>query len=315
MAKNIDISVLIPVYMGGNSLPPLASQISEQLTALNLNFEIIFICDNSPDKSWQIIESIADENTHVQGFLLRTNVGQHNALIAGLNHCNGNIIITMDDDLQHSPADIPALLEEMNQGYDVVYTKFVNRKHPLWKKFGSSINNFFASILIGKPRNLYLSPFRAFRNEIKEELIRYRGPFVYIDGLILTTTKNISSIVVEHHPRLTGESHYGIKKSVSLWMQMATGFSLAPLRLTSMLGIFSAVIGLIASIYLISQIIILKSTPPGWASIIVSVLVVGGIQLLAIGVLGEYLGRVLLTLNAKPQFVIAKKIGLKDDSE
>ena len=156
MDKNIDISVLIPVYMGGNSLPPLTSQISEQLSALNLSFEIIFICDNSPDKSWEIIESIATENSHVQGFLLRTNVGQHNALIAGLNHCSGSIIITMDDDLQHSPRDIPTLITEIRKGYDVVYTKFVNREHPLWKKMGSAINNLCASILIGKPRNLYL---------------------------------------------------------------------------------------------------------------------------------------------------------------
>lgn len=315
MHKDIDISILVPVYMGGESLPPLAAEISQQMSAMQMNYEIIFICDNSPDNSWSIIESIANINSHVQGLLLRTNVGQHNALIAGLNHCHGKVIITMDDDLQHSPKDIPLLIDKLNIGFDVVYTEFLNREHPLWKKFGSAINNLFATILIGKPRNLYLSPYRAFTREIRDELVRYRGPFVYIDGLILTATKNISSIEITHHRRHAGVSHYGIKKSFSLWMQMATGFSLAPLRITSAAGILSALIGFSAGIYLIAEILISKNTPPGWASIIVSVLIIGGIQMLAIGVLGEYLGRVLLTLNAKPQFVISKKIGNNTDPQ
>jgi undecaprenyl-phosphate 4-deoxy-4-formamido-L-arabinose transferase len=216
----------------------------------------------------------------------------------------------MDDDLQHLPEDIPRLLEQIDSGFDVVYAKFINRHHPLWKIAGSHLNNLVAAYLIKKPIDLYLSPFRAFRSFIKDEIIKYQGPYVYIDGLILSVTKNISSVQVEHQPRYDGNGYYGFRKSISLWLKMATSFSVVPLRITSIAGMVISFIGFLLAFFLVVQKLMFDSMPIGWSSLIVTILIIGGIQLLAIGMVGEYLGRVLLTINSRSQFLIAETISL-----
>jgi undecaprenyl-phosphate 4-deoxy-4-formamido-L-arabinose transferase len=215
----------------------------------------------------------------------------------------------MDDDLQHSPTDIPKLLWEINHGFDVAYARFKNRHHALWKIAGSRLNNAVAGYLMQKPRDLYLSPFRAMKATIRDDILRYRGPYVYVDGLILSVTRNIASVDVEHHDRYAGESSYGLRKSLSLWLKMATSFSIVPLRLTSLLGMFFAGVGFLLAILLIIQKFTLNLMPIGWSSLIVTVLIIGGVQLLAIGMVGEYLGRVLLTINSRPQYVIGETVG------
>lgn len=310
--NQLGLSVIIPVYGSAEILPELTSQLQatfDNIKSLRDKYEVIFVCDNSPDNSWSVITSLAEENSFVRGILLRVNGGQHNALMAGFAQASGNVIVTMDDDLQHSPSDIPAMLACIENGSDVVFAKFKKRNHAAWKIAGSMINDVAAGVLLDKPKNLYLSPFRAFKSSICEEILKYKGPYVYVDGLILSVTHNITTVVVDHHNRFVDGGAYGFKKSIALWMKMATSFSVMPLRITSILGVILAGLGFLLAIGLVVQKFTYDSMPNGWSSLMVTVLILGGIQLLGIGMLGEYLGRALLTINSKPQYVVSKKIG------
>jgi len=313
------LSFVIPVYGSEKVLPELVARVDDVMETLPLarrNYEIIFVCDCSPDHSWQVIEQLSAKHAWVRGILLRMNAGQHNALMAGFAQARGQIVMTMDDDLQHSPSDIPALLEELGRGRDVVYARFKNRQHAAWKVWGSRLNDKVAGYLMKKPKGLYLSPFRAMKAAIVRDILRYNGPYVYVDGLVLSVTRNIGTVDVEHHDRFAGDSGYSLKKSISLWLKMATNFSIVPLRLTSFAGLAMAGIGFVLAVLLIIQKFTIDAMPIGWSSLIVTFLIIGGVQLVALGMLGEYLGRVLLTLNSRPQYVIGETVGLpekKDD--
>lgn len=312
------LSLVIPVYGSEKVLPELVKRLQatlDQLAQIRGSYEVIFVCDKSPDQSWQVISRLSAEYGWVRGILLRMNAGQHNALMAGFARARGEVIVTMDDDLQHSPSDIPLLLNKLNEGHDLVYARFGERKHAGWKILGSKLNDKVASYLMNKPKGLYLSPFRAMRAVVCKDILRYQGPYVYVDGLLLTVTRNIGSVDVAHHERFAGDSGYSLKKSISLWLKMATSFSIVPLRLTSLAGIFFAGIGFLFAILLVIQKLTLDKMPIGWSSLIVTVLIMGGVQLLAVGMLGEYLGRVLLTLNAKPQYVIGDSTGFAEQDE
>ena len=273
-----------------------------------------FVCDRSPDGSWGVIEALARQYPWVRGILLRMNAGQHNALMAGFAQARGEIVMTMDDDLQHAPSDVPLLLAELARGRDVVYARFGQRRHAGWKIAGSRLNDMVAGYLMQKPKGMYLSPFRAMRAAIVADILRYQGPYVYVDGLILSVTRNIGMVEVQHHDRFAGDSGYSFRKSLSLWLKMATSFSIVPLRITSVVGLAFAGVGFLFALLLVVQKFTLDRMPIGWSSLIVTILIVGGVQLVALGMLGEYLGRVLLTLNSRPQYVIGATVGLDDDA-
>lgn len=307
------LSFVIPVYGSEQVLPELVTRLQavlDTLPGVRGSYEVIFVCDRSPDRSWHVIGQLAARYPWVRGILLRMNAGQHNALMAGFAQARGEIVMTMDDDLQHAPSDIPALLAELATGRDVVYARFKNRKHASWKIAGSRLNDLVAGYLMQKPKGLYLSPFRAMRAAIVRDILRYRGPYVYVDGLLLSVTRNIGTVDVEHHDRYAGDSGYSLRKSISLWLKMATSFSIVPLRLTSFAGMFFAGLGFLLAVLLVIQKFTLDLMPIGWSSLIVTILMIGGIQLVALGMLGEYLGRVLLTLNSRPQYVIGDSVGL-----
>ncbi|TCL70392.1 glycosyltransferase family 2 protein [Rhizobium sp. BK251] len=311
------ISVVIPAYGSELILPELVNKLEDvfgELQGVYKDYEIIIVCDRSPDNTWSVIRALSAQRPRVYGILLRMNAGQHNALMAGLAEARGEIVVTMDDDLQHSPEDIPKLIEKIEQGFDVAYARFRSRNHPLWKIAGSRLNNIVAGYLMRKPADLYLSPFRAMKSAIRDDILTYSGPYVYVDGLILSFTRDIASVDVDHHERFAGSSRYGLRKSVSLWLKMATSFSLVPLRLTSILGLIVSGLGFILALILIIRKLTLDTVPVGWSSLIVTLLIIGGVQLLALGMLGEYLGRVLLTINSRPQYVVAEKVGFEGRS-
>jgi polyisoprenyl-phosphate glycosyltransferase len=300
----VDVSIVVPVYRGEKSLPELIRRIGNALNGVR--HEVILVNDCSPDQSWQVIRAIASQNPQIVGLNLRKNAGQHNAIMAGLNYATGKIIVTMDDDLQHAPEDVPKLLGKISDGYDVCYTKFAIKKHALWKRAGSQLNDWLAVLLLGKPPGLYLSPFKAMRREVKDEVVKYSGPSTYIDGLMLSVTSNIASVEVQHHPRADGgEGGYNLRRSISLLLKMSTITSTLPLRLATLLGFAFGLLGAFLAVLLIAQRFIWNAMPIGWSSIIVSSLILGGIQLLALGILGEYIGRIFLEVRKRPQFVIA----------
>jgi polyisoprenyl-phosphate glycosyltransferase len=308
------LSVVIPVYGSAPILPELVRQIDDALRVLGIagQYEIVLVNDCGPGDSWSVIGALGRERPHVKGIALRKNAGQHNAIMAGLSYARGDVIVMMDDDLQHSPYDIPALYRKVLEGYDVCYTDFRSRHHARWKVLGSAVNDRVARFLLKKPKGLYLSPFKAIRRAIRDEIVKSRGPNVYLDGLILTVTSNIATVEVDHHPRHEGRSGYSFTQSFSLWLKMATNFSIAPLRLASFLGLAFSLVGFVLAVWLVVERFANNSIPQGWTSLMVIVLITGGLQLLALGAIGEYLGRVFLTVNNRPQFVVASTLNIEE---
>jgi len=303
----VQLSIVIPVYRSEKILPELVRLIELELKGSLSTFEIILVNDCSPDESGRVVEDLTQKYAFVRGLDLAINTGQHNAVMAGLKHASGEVIVLMDDDLQHSPKYILPLYEEIRAGFDICYSKFEKQQHPLWKRLGSAFTNLVSSYLLNKPKNLYLSSFKAISKFIRDEVVTYDGPYAYVDGLILSYSSNYKVIDVEHISRYSGEGGYNLKSSVSLWLKMTTSFSIAPLRLASLFGFSLSGVGFFYAIYIVIKNIFYEVAVEGWSSIIVVFLVTSGIQLVMLGVIGEYVGRAYLKLNGKPQFVIRNK--------
>ena len=306
MAAAPEISVVIPVYGSATILPQLLERIEEALgpNPGQERYEVILVHDCGPDQSWPVIVDLALTRPWLRGIDLRRNAGQHNAIMAGLGLARGRFIVTMDDDLQHAPADIPCLVDALRGGADLCYARFPKKQHALWKRAGSWFNDIVAQWLLKKPPGLYLSPFRAFVSGLSDEVRRYTGPFVYLDGLLLQSTSRIAVVPVEHHPRLDGRSGYSLRKLVSLWLQMATSFSIVPLRLVSLAGASASCFAFLMAVLVMVEKFRNPGLAVGWTSLIVVILFMGGMQLLALGAIGEYIGRVLLNINMRPQYVV-----------
>lgn len=302
------LSIVVPVYRSAQILPQLVEQIHAEMCKEGLaeSFELLLVNDASTDNSWQVISELAHTHAFIKGISLRRNFGQHNAIMAGLHYVRGDYVILMDDDLQHPPNAIGGMVRALAEGYDVCYTKYRNRQHAVWKKYGSQFNNWVATRLLGKPKGLYLSSFKGLRKEIVQEIIRYDGPYAYIDGLILDVTHSITTIAIEHQARHEGESSYNLYRLFSLWMKMATSFSVLPLRLASYVGFALTALSLVMIIIVIVQKFLHPELPRGWASLIATILFIGGVQTLCIGMIGEYLGRTYIKLNNKPQSVVGR---------
>jgi polyisoprenyl-phosphate glycosyltransferase len=302
----ISISVVVPVYGSAAILPLLVARLEHTLHAMATpgGFEVILVHDHGPDDAWHVITDLAQSRPWLRGADLGKNAGQHNAIMAGLRMARGDHVVTMDDDLQHDPEDIPRVVACLNAGNDLCYVRFRSRRHPFWKRLGSGFNDLVAQRLLHKPKGLYLSPFRGIRQPLLETVLRYEGPFVYVDGLLLQGTTRIGAIEAEHHRRTDGRSGYSLRKSVSLWLQMATSFSVMPLRLVSFAGIAASFLGFLMAFLVLVRKLMSPAMPMGWPSLIITILVLGGMQLLALGMIGEYVGRILLTLNRHPQYVI-----------
>ncbi len=302
------LSICVPVYKSETILEKFVETIEKEVRFVD-NLELILVNDCSPDGSWEKIIELKKKYDFIVGVNLIKNFSQHNAVMAGLNEASGDIIITMDDDLQHNPADIVKLYNKIvNEGYDVCYTKFSNREHKNWKVWGSKFNDMVANLLVRKPKELYLSPFRAMTKQIKDLIVNYDGPYPYVDGLLLSVTSKISVVEVEHNKRFEGEGNYNFVKSISLWTKMATGFSVLPLRIATYLGIFISLSAFLLLAIFILQKFIYDAMPDGWTSIVVLILFFGGVQLFTIGIIGEYVGRTYLNINKKAQFIVREKI-------
>ncbi|MFV1987964.1 MAG: glycosyltransferase family 2 protein [Gemmatimonadota bacterium] len=298
------VSVVVPVFRSEDCLAELAQRVDSVLSESHPSYELIFVDDRSPDGSWVTICELVDRSPSVTGIRLRKNVGQDNAIMAGLHHVDGDAVVIMDDDLQHDPKDIPALLAELQKGRDVVYARFSHKKQAFWKNFGSWFNGRIGTIVLGKPKHIYMSPFKAMTREVADEVIRYGGPFAYIDGLIFTVTDDIAQIDAEHQARFAGESNYNLVRSIGVWLKLATSFSVLPLRIATLTGMALSLVSFAMAAYFAFEALFLSRTPEGWPSLIVSVFFLGGVQLMGIGALGEYIGRMFITQNGRPQFTV-----------
>ncbi|RKK01848.1 glycosyltransferase [Pseudoroseomonas wenyumeiae] len=299
----IGLSIVVPVYRGAATVGRLVAALSDLRPEGGI--EIVLVNDGSPDNSAEVCRALAASATVPLVYVEHArNFGEHNAVMTGLRRARGRYVITMDDDLQNPPEEVLKLYDHARLGnWDVVYTRYAEKRHEGWRNLGSRFANWVADQLMDKPKGLYLSSFRCMSALVVREVTKYTGPYPYIDGLIMQVTQRIDSIVVLHLARVEGRSNYTLRRLVRLWLNLATNFSLMPLRLAMFAGAAMGILGVIGAIFTIIEAMT-KETPSGWASVMTITLLVAGVQFLILGVMGEYLGRAFLSANGKPQGVV-----------
>ena len=306
------ISFVIPCYRSGETLPGVVKEIRDTMGKLNgYAYEIVLVNDCSPDDTFEVIKKLCGENNNITGISLAKNFGQHGALMAGFHYAKGDITICLDDDGQTPAEEAGKLIEAIERGADVVYARYVHKHHSGFRNFGSHVNEVMTRIMLGKPKDLYVSSYFAARRFVVEEIIRYEHAYPYVIGLVLRTTKNIVNVEVNHRDRWAGTSGYNLRKLFGLWFNGFTAFSVKPLRIATVSGAVFAGLGFLYGIYTIIKKIFIN--PPGLVtgfSALMSVLVfMGGMLMLMLGLVGEYMGRRYLSMNRSPQYVIREMAG------
>lgn len=304
----LKISIVIPVYNSEETIGGLTNHLIDSLIA-NYKLEIILVNDCSKDNSEKVCIDLYEKHKPIVKFYsLSKNVGEHNAVMAGLNNTSGDFIVIMDDDFQNPISEVIKLINFAKEhSYDVVYTYYDRKQHHFLRNLGSAFNDRVANIMLRKPKDLYLSSFKLLSKFLVSEIIKYDLPFPYIDGLILRTTTNIGKLQVHHQERNVGKSGYTITKLVSLWLNMFTNFSILPLRVSIYLGFLFALLGLIFGTYTLLEKLSNPHLPVGFAALAVSIFIFAGVQLISLGMIGEYVGRIFLSQNKRPQFTIKKR--------
>lgn len=299
------VSIVIPVY---NAEETIANLVEELITELSIEYdlEVVLVNDRSQDSSEKVcIGLFTKYPAIIKFFSLAKNVGEHNAVMAGLNNITGDYVVIMDDDFQNPIQEVRRLVEFTTQTeYDVVYTYYEKKEHSLFRNLGSQFNDRVANIMLGKPKDLYLSSFKIIKKTLVDEIIKYDLPYPYIDGLVLRSTENIGRFKVKHDARKTGKSGYTFSKLVSLWLNMFINFSILPLRLATILGFVFAGIGFILGISAVIERLLNPDLPQGYTFLFVFIAMISGVQLISIGILGEYIGRFFLSHNKQPQYII-----------
>ena len=314
-----DLSIVIPVYRSEDCLEPLVGAIAEALDPIGRSYEVVLVNDYSPDNSWSVIQAICRRNSNVIGVDLRRNFGQDNALITGLRLARGKYVAIMDDDLQHHPNDLPALLDKIEEGADAVYADFRVKRQKWWKNLGSWFNGKVAELVVNKPKDIYMSPYKIIRKDVVEAICNYQGPDPYIDGLLFQVTARITHVPADHHPRFAGTSTYTFWKSLRVLARLAFSFSARPMRLVSWFGFVFAMLGLLLAVVVVLYRLLFPHSFPenavGWTSLMAALLVLSGVQMFCFGIVGEYTGRTFLRVNDKPQTAIREVLNQESESE
>lgn len=307
-SQKISLSIVIPVYNSQDSISKLTDHLVASL-GVDYKLEIVLVNDSSKDNSEKLCIALYEKyETIVKFYSLSKNVGEHNAVMAGLNHTTGDFIVIMDDDFQNPISEVIKLVEFAKENsYDVVYTYYDRKQHHFLRNLGSKFNDKVANVMLKKPKDLYLSSFKLMSKFLVNEIIKYDLPFPYIDGLILRTTTNIGKIQVYHQERIVGKSGYTLTKLIALWLNMFTNFSILPLRVSIYIGFVFAFLGLIFGVYTVIEKLSNPRLPIGFAALAVSVFIFAGVQLISLGMIGEYIGRIFLSLNKRPQYTVKKK--------
>lgn len=301
------LSVVIPVYNSEASLESLLDQLAQVLPELTPHYEVILVNDGSRDRSWEKICSLSQVYPWVRGINLMRNYGQHNALLCGIRAARGQIIVTMDDDLQHPPQEISKLLGKLDEGYDVVYGTPERQQHGLWRDLASRLTKLALRSAMGAETAQDVSAFRAFRAHLREAFAAYQSPYVSIDVLLTWSTTRFAAVTVRHQPRLAGKSQYTFPKLVRHALNMITGYSILPLRFASLMGFGFALFGVLVLVYVIGRYLIQGGSVPGFPFLASTIAIFSGVQLFALGIIGEYLARMHFRLMNRPTYVIREQ--------
>lgn len=308
------ISFIIPCYRSEKTLPVVIQEIVEKCSSMQKKYcyEIILVNDGSPDDTYKTIKKMCESYPNVKGIDLSRNFGQHAAIMAGLHIAEGEYIVCLDDDGQTPANEVDKLLEKLEMGYDAVYAKYEHKQHSGFRNWGSRINERMLRIMLDKPKDLYVSSYFAVRRFVADEMIHYQNAYPYVIGLVLRVTQNITNVLVEHRNRSEGKSGYTLKKLLSLWFNGFTAFSVKPLRIATFLGGLYAVLGFLYGIYTIVKKLCNPEVPVGFSSLMAVLLFFGGIVMIMLGLTGEYIGRIYISMNNSPQYVIKEIINDND---
>ncbi len=298
------ISVVIPVYNGALSIRDLVDELHQVLPGLASAFEIILVEDDGRDNSWEVIQGIVRDTPAVRAFKLMRNYGQHSALLCGIRAARYEVIVTMDDDLQHPPAEIHKLLTKLDEGFDVVYGRPHTEQHTFLRNIASQLTKVVLQNAMGADTARHISAFRAFHTRVREAFMHYRSPYVNIDVLLTWGTTRFANIPVTHLPRTRGVSTYTLQKLITHMFNMITGFSTLPLQLASVVGFAMTVFGLIVLVYVIGRYVIEGGSPPGFPFLASIIAIFSGAQMFMIGIIGEYLARMHFRTMDRPNYVV-----------
>lgn len=308
-------SIIIPCYNSYNIIKNTVSNITSELEKVQMDYQIILVNDCSRDNTYEAICEICKENNRVSGLDLSLNYGQQAARMAALPWATGDYIVFMDDDGQHPADGIVSLIDKLEQGYDIVYAHFKTKQHTLLQRMGSQINSRMAAWLVGKPKEISISSFFVVRRFVAEALQSYSSPFPYILGYLMRITRNIANVELEHLPRTAGKTGYTLTKLFALWLNGFTSFSVIPLRAASLVGLSVSGIGFLVGAGLVIRKLFHPEIQAGYTSIIATILFVGGMIMMMLGMLGEYVGRIFLSLNRLPQYVVRESVNLHQKEE
>jgi len=301
------LSFVIPCYRSENTITKVVDEIKKTVvTREGFDYEIILVNDCSPDGVWNVISKLADENDNIIGINFSKNFGQHSALLAGYHYCTGDYVVSLDDDGQTPADEVYKLVDKLEEGYDVVYASYERARQKLFRRLGSSFAKKMSDYMLDvKNDNNHGSSYYVSRKFIIDEIIRYNNPYPYVAGLVYRATRNIGFVFVKHRKRLEGESGYSLKGLINLWLNGFTAFSVKPLRLGSYMGFLFAFVGFVyAIITIIRKVFLTPSIEAGWSSTISVILIIGGVIMVMLGLIGEYVGRIYICLNNSPQYVI-----------
>lgn len=308
------VSYVIPCYRSEKTLEGVVSEIKETMQKLQkYSFEIVLVNDSSPDNTWQTIQKICRENDNVVGINLSKNFGQHAALMAGMRETVGDYVVCLDDDGQTPANEVDKLLNALEEGNDAVYAKYGNKKHSAFRNLGSRVNDLMARMMLGKPKELFVSSYFGVKRFVVEDMLRYQNSYPYVIGLVLRATKNIVNVDVTHREREEGRSGYTLKKLLGLWFNGFTAFSVTPLRIATVIGIFCAFVGFVYAVYVFVRRLIAPTYVLGFSSLMCVILFVGGMLMIMLGLVGEYIGRIYISLNNSPQYVVREKVSKKEE--
>ena len=303
------ISFVIPCYRSEKTLSDVVDEIKTTMAEIGHEFEIILVNDCSPDKTFELIKKLAEENDNILGIDLAKNFGQHCALMAGMRHSTGDVVVCLDDDGQTPANEVGKLLGKLEEGYDVCYASYGKKQHSGFRNFGSKVNELMTRIMLGKPKELKVSSYFAAKRFIVDDMLRYEQSYAYVIGLVLRATKNVANVEVNHRARSVGESGYTLAKLFSLWFNGFTAFSIKPLRIATGIGCFCACSGFLYGIYTIIKKLVLVDLQAGFSALMSVLVFIGGMIMLMLGLIGEYIGRIYICMNNSPQYVIREKVG------
>ena len=308
------VSFVIPCYRSAATIGKVVKEIQDTMNAMeNYSYEIILVNDCSPDDTFEVIRTLCEQNSNICGINLAKNFGQHAALMAGFHQVTGDILVCLDDDGQTPADEVGKLLAKIEAGEDVVYASYDHKKHSAFRNFGSWVNEKMLQFLLGKPKELFVSSYFAARRFIVDEMLRYENAYPYVIGLVLRATKKIVNVPVNHREREIGTSGYTLGKLLGLWFNGFTAFSTKPLRIATASGSVFAILGFLYTLYTIIKKFVNPAVPMGFSSLMSAILVIGGLILIMLGLIGEYIGRMYICMNSAPQFVVRDFIPAKEE--